>query len=172
MNNAIVATNTIAEAFADADPDNADAYMERAADYVAELEELKAFIESEVGTLSDEQRKLVTSHDSFQYFAQAYGFEVVGTAFGAGTTEGGDPSAQEIAELVELIQEENVPAIFAENVTNPDLIQVLADEAGATFAPPLYTDALGEEGSEGDTYIGMMEFNATTIVSALSDEGE
>jgi ABC-type Zn uptake system ZnuABC Zn-binding protein ZnuA len=84
------------------------------------------------------------------------------------STESGDPSAQDIAALVEQIEVTGVPAIFTENVSNPDLIDAIASEAGVTVGPPLYTDALGEPGSEGDTYIKLMTYNVTSIVTALS----
>ena len=122
----------------------------------------------QVATLPEERRKLVTSHDTFGYFADAYGFEVLGTGFGSISTEAGDPSARDIAALVGEIEAAGVPAIFAENVANPDLMASIAAEAGVTLAPTLYTDALGPAGSPGETYEGMMRSNVTTIVDALS----
>ena len=117
--------------------------------------------------LPDERRRLVTSHDTFAYYARAYGFEIVGTALGSVSTEVGEPSAQQFAALVAEIQEAGVPAIFAENVANPDLMQSIADEAGVALAPPLYTDALSEPGGPAETYVALMRTNTTTIVTAL-----
>jgi zinc/manganese transport system substrate-binding protein len=170
--NVIVMVGNIRDALAIADPARAELYEANAAAYIAELEALDATAREQVGTLPPERRKLVTSHDTFGYFADAYGFEVIGTALGSLSTEAGDPSARDIAMLITQIEEAGVPAIFAENVANPDLMESIAAEAGVTLAPPLYTDALAPPGSPGDTYVGMMQSNVTTIVDALSgDQG-
>jgi zinc/manganese transport system substrate-binding protein len=170
--NVIIMVGNIRDALVAADPARAELYKANAAAYIAELEALDASIREQVGTLPPERRKLVTSHDTFGYFAAAYGFEIIGTALGSISTEAGDPSARDIATLVTEIQEAGVPAIFAENVANPDLMESIATEAGVTLAPTLYTDALGALGSPGETYIGMMQSNVTTIVDALKgDQG-
>ena len=165
--NAIVMTENIHGALVTADPANAALYDANAAAFVAELAALDAAIREDVATLPEKRRKLVTSHDTFGYFADAYGFEVLGTALGSLSTEAGDPSARDIAQLISDIAAAGVPAIFAENVANPDLMVSIAAEAGVELAPPLYTDALGPEDSPGDTYTGMMQSNAATIVAAL-----
>lgn len=168
--NATIAVDVIRTHLGEVDPDRADAYDTNAAAYLGQLEELDASIQTATEALPDDARKLVTTHDTFGYYADAYGFVVVGTALNSLSTEGGDPPASEIAALVGEIQAQGVPAIFAENVSNNDLMQTIADEAGVTLAPPLYTDALGEPGSEGDTYIAMMTYNTDTIVTALAGE--
>jgi ABC-type Zn uptake system ZnuABC Zn-binding protein ZnuA len=166
--NAIVMTENIRDALVAADPANAAQYEANAAAYVAELEALDAAIREQVATLPAERRRLVTSHDTFGYFADAYGFDVVGTVLGSLSTEVADPAARDVAALIAEIEAAGVPAIFAENVANPDLIASIAAEAGVELAPPLYTDALGPEGSPGATYMGMMRSNVETIVSALA----
>ena len=170
VSNAIASIELIGTALAEADPDNADAYRANAETYIKQLHELDDAIREQVATIPEANRKLVTSHDTFAYYAKAYGFDVIGTALGSISSESGDPSAKDIATLVEDIREAGVPAVFAENVVNPSLMQSIADEAGVELAPTLYTDALGEEGSEGSTYIGMMTYNTNTIVSALGGE--
>ena len=154
----------------DSDPDNAATYDANATTYIAELEALDSAIRADTQAIPDDQRKLVTTHDTFGYYAHAYGFEILGTALDSVSTEGGDPSAEEIADLVATIQEAGVPAIFAENISNNDLMQVIADEAGVDLAPPLYTDALGEPGTDGDTYVEMMTYNTGVITNALTGE--
>jgi zinc/manganese transport system substrate-binding protein len=168
--NAISAVELIRSTLAEVDPDRADTYAANAGAYTDRLQELDAAIRQQVATVPEENRKLVTSHDTFAYYARAYGFEVIGTALGSISTESGDPSARDIATLVESIRETSVPAIFAENVVNPALMQSLGDEAGVELAPTLYSDALGEEGSDGATYIDMMTYNTSTIVTALQDK--
>jgi ABC-type Zn uptake system ZnuABC Zn-binding protein ZnuA len=170
--NVIVMVGNIRDALVAADPARAQLYEANAAAYIDELNALHASIREQVDTLPAERRKLVTSHDTFGYFAAAYGFEVLGTALGSLSTEAGDPSARDIATLITEIEDAGVPAIFAENVANPDLMESIAAEAGVKLAPPLYTDALGPPGSPGETYIGMMRSNVATIVTALSgDQG-
>ena len=165
--NAIVMVGNIRDALVSADPAHADRYEANATATIARFQELDAWIREQVAILPQDRRKLVTSHDTFGYFADAYGFEIIGTALGSLSTEAGDPSARDIGLLVEEIAAAGVPAIFAENVANPDLMTAIAAEAGVQLAPTLYTDALGPAGSPGETYDGMMRSNVMTIVDAL-----
>ena len=165
--NAMLMVETIRDALVQADPANADVYRTNAETYLAELKELDAFIVEQTQALPQARRKLVTSHDTFAYFARRYGFEIVGTALGAATTETADPSAGELARLVEEIRAAGVPVIFAENVHNPGVMERIAAEAGVKLGPMLYTDALGEPGSDGETYLKLMRYNVTTLVTAL-----
>lgn len=168
--NAITVADVIRDGLTNADPGNTTVYRDNAAAYRDELDALDTRIRDRVATVPESHRKLVTSHDTFGYYAHAYGFEIIGTALGSFSTEAGDPSARDIAMLIEEIKASGVPAIFAENVVNPALMQSIADEAGVDLAPPLYSDALGDAGSDGDTYIHMMEYNTETIVTALGGE--
>ncbi len=165
--NVIVMVGNIRDGLTAVDPDHADVYAANADAYIAELEALDAWIMEEVATLPEDRRKLVTSHDTFGYFAARYGFEVIGSPFSL-STEQAEPAAQDIAALIDIIDETGVPAIFTENVGNTGLMEQIASSAGVTLAPSLYTDALGEPGSPGDTYLGMMRSNTETIVAALS----
>ena len=133
----------------------------------SELLALDESIRQMVESLPAEQRVLVTSHDSLQYFAHAYGFTIAGTALGSLSTEAADPSAGEIADLIDQIKATGVPAIFAENVESSDLMQQIADDAGVRLAPELFTDALSKSDGPAATYIALMNYNATTIVTAL-----
>lgn len=164
---AIHMVEQVRDALVETDPDNAVAYQDNAEAYLDELAELDNWVKEQVATIPIAERKLVTTHDTFGYFAAQYGFEVVGTAVSSFTTEAADPSAAEMAELVEDIKAAGVPVIFAENIANPRLIEQIASEAGVTVAATLYTDALGEPGSDGDTYIKMVRYNVSTMVTAL-----
>ena len=155
----------IRDAFAAADAANAEVYKANAATYIEKLNALDALVKAEIAKLPEARRKLITTHDTFAYFGARYGFEV-DSALGA-TTEAADPAAGEIAKLVEEIKKAGVPAIFADNVTNPRLMEQIAREAGVVLGPILYTDALGEPGSAGETYLKMIEYNVKTIVEAL-----
>lgn len=165
--NAIVMVENIAQALAAADPANAATYQANAAAYTAELEQLDAEMRAQFATIPAAQRILVTTHDLFGYFARDYGFTVLGSALNSVTTEAADPSAAQIATLVEEIRTAGVPAIFVENVGNADLMQQIANEAGVTLAPPLHTHGLGAAGSGAEDYLGMMRTNATIITTAL-----
>jgi len=170
VQNVILIVANVKDALSTADPDNSATYEANASAYTTQLQDLDQNIRAEVAKLPEDHRKLVTSHDTFGYFARAYGFDIIGTALGSVSTEAGDPSAKDIAALVRDIRDAGVPAIFAENVVNPGLIESIASEAGVKVGPLLYSDALGEEGTEGDTYIGMMTWNATSIVTALAGQ--
>ncbi|MBK9746018.1 MAG: zinc ABC transporter substrate-binding protein [Chloroflexi bacterium] len=165
-NNAVVMVENIRAALVAADAANADTYNANAEAYTAQLTELDAYIREQVATIPEANHIVVTSHDTFGYFGDEYGFEI-SSALESVSTEAADPSAGEIADLVEFIQAEGVPAIFAENVTNPDLMQRIADEAGVVLAPTLYTDALGQAGTPGATYLEMMRYNVDAITTAL-----
>ncbi|NJN83141.1 MAG: zinc ABC transporter solute-binding protein [Caldilineaceae bacterium] len=167
--NAMAMVEAIRDALSAADPANAEAYAANAEAYLAELAELDGWVTAQIERIPSERRKLVTAHDTFGYFTQRYGLEVVGTALGSLSTEAADPSAGELAALIEQIQAEGVSALFAENVSNPALIERIAQETGVKVGEPLYTDALGAEGSDSATYIEMVRHNVNAIVAALSE---
>jgi len=168
VTNGIRMVENIRDGLVQADPERAESYRANADRYITRLRELDQWVQGEVARLPETRRKLVTTHDTFRYFAERYGFEVLGTALGSVSTEVADPSAGEIADLIEDIKAAGVPAIFVENVVNPRLMEQIAAEAGVSLAPTLYTDALGAPGSDGDTYIGMVRYNVAIIVEALS----
>ena len=159
------AINSIAARLSTADPAGQTYYRDNATAYIRELDDLHAWIEEQVAYLPEDRRVLVTSHDSFQYFAQRYGFEVAGAIFPF-TTEA-EPTAKDLAELIEVIEHEGVPAVFTEKSHTNRLAQRVAEETGATLIGGLYTGSLGDEGSEAGTYLDLMRYNTTTMVEAL-----
>jgi len=165
--NTIHMVQAIRDRLAQADPANARTYPANAEPYTVELRRLDAWIVDQVQTVPQERRGLVTSHNTFGYFARRYGFEAAGTALESSSTEAADPSGAKLAMLVENIKAAQVPAIFAENVRNPKLLERVAAAAGVQLAPPLYTDSLGKARGDGDTYLKMMRYNVLTIVQAL-----
>lgn len=143
------------------------ALQESADAYVAELRSLDADVAGLVDTIPDERRVLVTNHDVFGYFADRYGFEVVGVVVpGGSTTE--SVSAGDLAELAEVVVTEAVPAIFTDNSASDELAATLADEVGDIAVVTLYTGSLGEADSDGATYLGMVRSNAERISAALA----
>jgi zinc/manganese transport system substrate-binding protein len=166
-NNAIIMVENIRAALAAADPANEATYNANAAAYTEQLVALDAYITEQVARVPAENRILFTSHDTFGYFGARYGFGI-DSALESYSTESSDPSAAALAALITEIQEAGVPAIFAENVANSDIMQQIADNAGVVLASTLYTDALGAADSPGATYLAMMRYNVDTIVSALT----
>ena len=159
------AVNSIAAQLSGADPASQTFYRDNAAAYARQLDELHDWITQQVAVLPEENRLLVTSHDSFQYFAQRYGFEVVGAIFPV-TTET-EPTAQDLSSLIETIEHEGAMAVFTEKSQSDRLAQRIAEETGAALIGGLYTGSLGEPGSEAGNYLDLMRHNTTTIVEAL-----
>lgn len=164
--NAIVMVRAVTQALIAADPQNTREFQGRADRYVAALESLDASIRTSIATLPPERRQLFTTHDTFGYFAEEYRFQVH-SIMGSMSSEVADPSAADMAQTIELIRQQRVPAVFAENIINPQLTEQVAREAGVKVVPSLYTDALGPPDSAGGTYLQMMQFNVQTIVEAL-----
>lgn len=159
-------TETIRDQLKQLAPDQADLYDQNAAKVTAELTQINSWIKQQIATVPASARKLVTTHDSFRYFAQAYGFEVGGTITGLSTDE--RPSASHLAELVEQIKQAQVPAIFAEKTTNPQWMETLAKDANVKVsAQPLYVEGAGGTGTDVPNYQAMLETNTCTIVNAL-----
>lgn len=159
------AVDQIAAQLSAIDPDGSDLYRANSDAYSRELDFLHAWIQGEVMKVPEERRLLVTSHDNLQYFAQRYGFEVVGAVMPV-TTEA-EPTAQELAELIETIEHENAPAVFAEKSHSARMAQRIAEETGAKLIGGLYTGSLGEPGSEAGTYLDLMRYDVEIIVEAL-----
>jgi ABC-type Zn uptake system ZnuABC Zn-binding protein ZnuA len=156
----------IAAALGEADPDNAATYDTNAAAYNEKLDQTKAEVQALIDEIPADNRKLVTNHDAFGYFASAFGLEIVGAVIPSTSTEA-EPSAEETAELLETIEHEGVKAIFAESSVNPDLARTLAQDAGVAIVDDLYGDSLGESGSGAETVDGMLLANAQKIADAL-----
>ena len=145
------------------DPTNAGAYTERAQAYKAKLDELDAWIRTEVGKIPAARRKIVTFHNAFQYFANRYGLAVKGFIV---ASPGKEPSAKALAELVRRIKQEQIPAVFAEADFNSKMLEVLARDAGVKIVTNLYDGSLSS-GPPADTYLNMMRHNVTQMVNAL-----
>ncbi len=159
-----IVVNDIAARLAVLDPDSADTFTANAAAYNAKLDELHSWTEEQVEAVAEERRLLVTSHDSFGYFANLYHFEVVGVVLS--TTTDVEPSAGDLAELVHEVEENNVPAVFGETTVSERLAKAVATESGADLVR-LYSGSLGPEGSGAATYIEMVRTNVDRIVQAL-----
>ena len=156
----------IATALTAADPDGADGYAARLAAYQTLLTELDGQIAERIALIPHDHRVIVTNHDALGYFADRYGLEIVGTVI-PGMSVDAEPSAKEIADLLEVIAEHHVTAIFSDSTINPTLAEELAAQAGIEVVASLFTDSLGDADSGADTYIGLMRHNTRAIVEAL-----
>ena len=124
-------------------------------------------VERTLSAVPGNRRTLVTNHEVFGYFADRYGFDVVGAVIPAGTTQA-EPSAEQLDELAHTIEEQHVPAIFVETSSPTRLADALADEVGDVDVVELFSESLGDEGSGGETYAAMMRTNARRIADALT----
>ncbi|MBW4582546.1 MAG: zinc ABC transporter substrate-binding protein [Tildeniella nuda ZEHNDER 1965/U140] len=148
------------------EPKQAALYAANSKKLIDELTQINTWIKAEIATIPSAQRKLVTTHDAFGYYARAYGIPVIGALQGVSTDEKATPTR--VKELVKAIQTAQVPTIFAEVSINPKLIESVAKEARVRVADrTLFTDGLGEKGSEGDTYQKMLLANTEVIVEGL-----
>ncbi len=163
-NNIMIWTERIAFALAEKDPQNADIYVENAAAYREELKELDGWIREQVALIPQENQKLVTDHMAFGYFVEEYGFTQIGAVIPAQTTEA-ETSGQQLAYLIDIIQEEGVKAIFIGVDFDPTLSQIVADDTGVDLVP-LYFGSLSA-GAPAGTYLTFMRYNVKTIVNAL-----
>lgn len=157
----------IRDALTNVDPAHAARYMANAATYLEQIKALDSELQSRIAVIPPGKRTLVTSHDSLSYFAERYGFTVVGSALGSLSTEATDPSAREFAALVDVIKTSHASVIFLESITRPERVEKLAHETGVRIGPPLFTDALGPANTPTATYLSAMRFNAGAITTAL-----
>ena len=153
----------ISAGLAELDAEGAAIYEANATAYADRVREVDAANLARIETIPAENRKLVTFHDAFPYFAEHYGFELVGVIV---ENVGQEPTASELAALVETVRDAGVKAVFSEAQFSPDLARTLADEAGVTqVVTTLYNDTVGPPPT--DTYLKMMEWNVNEIVEAL-----
>jgi ABC-type Zn uptake system ZnuABC Zn-binding protein ZnuA len=164
--NAMTMTTNIRDALVKADGANASVYISNSERYLGELRQLDEYILAQVSSVPPEQRKMVTNHDAYGYYIERYGLTFVGSIIPSMSTDA-QPSAQDVAALIEKIKAENVKAIFLESSVNPSLAKQLGQDTGVKVVDTLYGDSLGEPGSPGETYVGMMRYNTDEIVKAL-----
>lgn len=155
----------IRDALVAARPQAADD-LRAAADRLADrLAALDAELADELERIPPQRRRLVTSHDAYAAFGEHYGFEIVGSVFGVSTER--EPSAAEVAELIDRVRDAQVPTVFVETTIDPALIERVARDAGVAVGEPLYGDSLGPPGSDAASYAGMLRTNVATLVAGL-----
>lgn len=149
-----------------ADPAGAAVYAANAAAYTQQLEDLNQWIQTQVAVLPAAKRLLVTNHDALGYFAEAYGFKVVGAVIPSVTNEA-SPSAKQMADLIQTIKSSGAPAIFLDISENQNLANQIASETGAKVVTDLYVETLSAPTGPAPTYIEMLKHDANSIVEAL-----
>jgi ABC-type Zn uptake system ZnuABC Zn-binding protein ZnuA len=165
--NVIAWTRNIEQALSALDPAHAAAYKTNAQAYESRLRELDKWIGDQIAQVDESNRKLVTDHMTFSYFAQRYGFEQVGAVFpGLSTLD--EPSAKERAELEDTIRQLGVRALFVSTTVNPEVAEQIAQDTGVRLVR-LYTGSLSEPGGPADSYLSLMRYNVSAIVTALSN---
>jgi ABC-type Zn uptake system ZnuABC Zn-binding protein ZnuA len=162
----IMYVDNIRDGLSQADPAGAQDYARNADTYIEKLKELDAWISDQVAQVPAQQRKLVTNHEDFGYFADRYGFQIVGTVIPS-VSSLASPSAQQVAQLVDAVKASGVKAIFVETGANTQLAEQVAQEAGVKLVSDLYTHTLTGPNGPAPTYIDMMKYDTNQIVSAL-----
>jgi ABC-type Zn uptake system ZnuABC Zn-binding protein ZnuA/ABC-type Mn2+/Zn2+ transport system permease subunit len=166
--NAEAAVREIERQLSGADPKDRRTFRRNADAYLAKLQTLDRGIARCMAQVPASDRKLVTDHDAFAYFAKRYGITVVGAVIPSQTTEA-QPSAKDVAALTRLIEQQGVKAIFPESSINPKLANAIADQTGASSDYTLYGDTLGPADSKGATYLTMEQANADAMVRGFTD---
>ncbi|MBN2390623.1 MAG: zinc ABC transporter substrate-binding protein [Anaerolineae bacterium] len=164
-NNVLQWVDNIEAALVRLDPAHAADYKANAEAYRAQLRDLDAWVREQVGAIPAENRKLVTDHETFAYFAQRYGFEQVG-AIVPGYSTAAQPSAQDLAGLEDHIKTYGVKAVFVGSTVNPALAQRVAEDTGVKLIS-LYTGSLTEPGGEADSYLSYVKYNVGAMVEGL-----
>jgi ABC-type Zn uptake system ZnuABC Zn-binding protein ZnuA len=155
----------IRDGLTEADPAGAATYAANAESYILKLNDLDVWVKAQVASIPEQNRLLVTNHETLGYFADRYGFTIVG-AIVASVSTSASPSAQELAQLVRHIEETGAKAIFLDTGTNPQLAQQVAQDSGVKVIQGLYTHSISK-GGPAPTYTDMMRVNTRTIVDAL-----
>jgi zinc/manganese transport system substrate-binding protein len=140
-------------------------FQSRATDYLKQIDALEKSTQARIAAVPMERRRVITSHDAFGYFARAYKVNFYPLQ---GLSTASEPSAADVVRIVNEIKKNKVTAIFAENISDPRVLQRVAKDTGANIGGTLYADALSVPGTQADTYLKMFEHNVSTIVSGIT----
>ena len=164
LSNGVVYVNNIAAVLSNKIPEKADIIKTNRATYANTLMALDASTKTKLSQLPAEKRTVVTAHDAFGYLADAYDMTFLAPV---GIDTEAEPSAQELAVLIDQLKADGAAALFIENITSPALLQQIADETGLTIGGRLFSDALSERGGPATSYLAMFEHNLNTLLTAL-----
>ena len=167
--NARLYVKNIAEALAKVRPADAETFRARAKAYDAELEKLEAWVRAEIGSIPADRRKIITGHDAFGYFGEAYGVTFLAPQ---GLNTEIEPTAAQVAKLTEQMKAEKVHRIFFEALASPRLVKQLAKDGGASVGQPVHSDALSQPDAPAPTYIAMFRHNVAQFKEAMALNGK
>jgi zinc/manganese transport system substrate-binding protein len=162
--NAKVYVANIRDALVAADPRSKAVYEANAAAYLAKLDELDREVRAAVAAIPAERRKIITNHEAFGYFQQAYGVDFVAPQ---GVSTEAEPSARDVARIITQIKKQKIPAVFLENITDARLMQRISEESGARIGGRLFSDALTDANGAAPSYIEMMRHNVKALTAQL-----
>jgi zinc/manganese transport system substrate-binding protein len=166
--NVKVYVTNIRDALAAADAAGAETYRKNADAYLAKLDALDREVRDAVAKLPAERRKVISTHDAFGYFAEAYGITFVAPQ---GVSTEAEATARDVARIIAQIKAQKIPAVFLENVSDPRLMRRIAQESGAKLGGTLFSDSLTDEKGPAPTYIDMIRYNIKALTGALADQG-
>ena len=164
LTNGVLYIENIAKGLCAVDAAGCDTYTKNATAYAAELTALDATVREELEAVPTERRKVITTHDAFGYFAEAYGVTFLAPE---GISTDAEPSAADVAKLIIQIRSEGVHALFVENMSDPRLVQQIADETGVKLGGELYADALSPPDGPAATYLDMFRHNVDLLIPAM-----
>jgi zinc/manganese transport system substrate-binding protein len=162
--NARIYVGNIREGLIQVDSADASNYDTNAKTYLIKLDALEKEVKAAIAKIPVDRRKIITNHDAFGYFGDAYGMEFIAPE---GLSTDSEPSAGDVAKIITQIRTQKVPAVFLENVTDPRLMEQIAEESGARIGGKLYSDALSEPSGPASTYIDLMRHNVHEFEKAL-----
>jgi zinc/manganese transport system substrate-binding protein len=162
--NAKIYVANIRDALIAADPAGKAAYEANAAAYLGKLDALDQDVKATVAAIPADRRKIISTHDAFGYFQQAYGVEFIAPQ---GVSTEAEPSARDVARIITQVKKQKIPAVFLENIADPRLMERIAQESGARVGGKLYSDALTDAKGDAPTYLDMMRHNIKQISTAL-----
>jgi zinc/manganese transport system substrate-binding protein len=165
LSNGLIYARNIGEALAKADPAHADDYRKATDAYVARLQQLDSEVRTKLQAIPKERRKIVTSHDAFGYFGKAYDVTFVAPV---GMSTDAEASAAAVARIIDQIRQEDITAVFVENITNTKLVDRISSETGAVIGGSLYSDALSGPDGPAPTYLSMFAWNVDQLARAMA----
>jgi zinc/manganese transport system substrate-binding protein len=163
--NAKIYVANIRDALAAVDAAGAETYRKNAETYLAKLDALDREVRDAVTKLPAERRKVISTHDAFGYFAEAYGITFIAPQ---GVSTEAEPTARDVARIIGQIKAQKIPAVFLENLSDPRLMRRIAEESGAKLGGTLFSDSLTDEKGPAPTYIDMIRYNIKALTGALA----